>query len=73
MSSNHGKAVVQPADDLDSLLDRTGCRAAYQKVEECLATNNRNMSKCQVELLAFKTCYDGVQQEKRDLQTPARK
>jgi uncharacterized protein YgiB involved in biofilm formation len=67
MSSNHNKSTISaPADDIDSLIERTGCRDFYQNVEDCLARNDRAMSKCQTELITFKTCYDQAQQKRRE-------
>lgn len=68
MSTRHENTVAAPADDIDSLLEKTGCRTAFEKVEDCLAANDRAMGKCQTELLAFKSCYDEVGRKRREQQ-----
>ena len=38
--------VVESVDDVDEVIDRNPCAKLIRKLEDCLAENNREFTKC---------------------------
>ncbi len=47
---------VGEGTDVDEIIDKHYCSAIYRKLEECLATNERKWSKCQVLVKSLQSC-----------------
>eukprot|EP00871_Galdieria_phlegrea_P000787 jgi/Galph1/1709/GphlegSOOS_G374.1 len=43
--------------DVEDMIDRSVCATVYRQLEDCLADNDRNWSRCQEQVKALKTCY----------------
>jgi hypothetical protein len=50
--------TAEGTDDIDTMIDKSGCANAYYKLEECLVENNRSFKICQQHVLNLKKCND---------------
>lgn len=44
--------------DIEQVLELHGCRAAYERLEECLGEHDRDWSACQEPLRLLRDCYE---------------
>ncbi len=49
--------------DIDAKIKSTGCEHKYQKLEDCMGSNDRDWRRCQKDLLEFKKCMQTAQQD----------
>lgn len=47
---------MEDADDIEKMIERSGCAREYYALEECLAEYNRDWTKCQTAVLTLKKC-----------------
>jgi len=46
-----GSKMYAEDDDINDIIEKSKCSKIYFQLEECLADNNRNWTKCQQEVL----------------------
>lgn len=63
-ASLHQRLTQPDAEEVDPLLEQTGCAQPYTALEECLGENDRDWTKCQKEVQALKECHARQQQLK---------
>ncbi|KAF6003798.1 hypothetical protein F1559_001621 [Cyanidiococcus yangmingshanensis] len=51
-----------PNCDIEQVLELHGCRAAYERLEECLGEHDRDWSACQEPLRLLRDCYEARRQ-----------
>lgn len=70
---NLHQRLTNPGDEeVDPLLEQTGCVASYTKLEACLGENDRDWTKCQKQVQALKDCSTRQQQVKSAAARPAK-
>lgn len=58
VKNHHDKTTISEEDsqDITSIINKSSCATEYYKLEECLAENNRNWTKCQEFVQLLKQC-----------------
>ena len=56
MASHSGVRIDE--DILEGIMEDSGCKDYYDVLEECLADNQRDWTKCQKQLKAWRGCFN---------------
>lgn len=58
MQKHPGAVTTKEGVDIEAIIEDTGCKEAYEKLEVCMGENERDWRKCQTEVHSFKKCWE---------------